>query len=121
MINVADLIGIPYKPHGRDENGIDCFGLIWLIALRKGKPIPDVWYKGFSPDLISLSEQMAVQKVDKLQPGCIIALEREGRLHLGYAIDEERMIHATRNEGVIVENIVNYTIKGYYMLPEGSD
>ena len=99
--------------HGRDESGLDCFGLIWLIAYRNGTPIPDVWYKGFDPSLMGLADQMAVEKCE-FQPGCVIEMEKDSRLHLGYALDNERMIHATHNEGVIVENIVNYKVKGYY-------
>ena len=114
LINISDLIGIPYKIHGRDESGIDCFGLIWLIAFRNGTPIPDVWYKGFDPSLMELSKQMKVEKCN-FMPGCVIEMERESRLHLGYAIDNERMIHAAINEGVIVEDIGTYPIKGYWI------
>ena len=115
MIDVSDLIGIPYKPHGRDESGIDCFGLIWLIAFRNGTPIEDVWYKGFSPDLMNLAKQMNVRKIDQLQTGCVVEMIKDKRLHLGYAIDTERMVHATSNEGVVVENIGAYPVKGYWV------
>jgi cell wall-associated NlpC family hydrolase len=108
---VDDLVGLPYKAHGRDETGLDCFGLILIIASRNGTPIPDVWYKGFDPSLIKLAEQMNVEKTDKLQAGCIIEMENKGRLHLGYSLDDKKMIHATL-EGVIVENIGKYPVKG---------
>jgi len=114
MIDISDLVGLPYKPHGRDENGIDCFGLIWLIALRSGRPIPDVPYKGFDPSLINLSEQMKVKKIDNCETGCVIEMLKDGRLHLGFAIDNLRMIHSTTNEGVIIENIGRYPVKGYW-------
>jgi cell wall-associated NlpC family hydrolase len=110
---LSDLIGLPYKTHGRDESGLDCFGLVWLIALRNGTPIEDPWYKGFSPELIKLADQMNVEKTE-FKTGCIIEMEKEGRLHLGYSIDNERMIHATRNEGVIVEEIGKYPVKAYW-------
>ena len=110
---VSDLIGLPYKIHGRDETGLDCFGLIWLIAFRNGTPIPDLWYKGFDPSLMKLADQMNVEKCE-FKPGCVIEMIRGGRLHLGYALDDKRIIHATHNEGVIVEDIKNYDIKGCY-------
>jgi cell wall-associated NlpC family hydrolase len=110
-VDVSDLVGLPYKVHGRGESGIDCFGLILLIACRNGTPIPDVWYKGFNPSLVKLAEQMNVEKTG-LQAGCIIEMEKGGRLHLGYSLDDKRMIHATANEGVIVESIGKYTVKG---------
>jgi hypothetical protein len=111
---LSDLIGLPYKVHGRDESGVDCFGLIWLISLRNDTPIEDVWYKGFDPCLMKLADQMNVEKIEGLIPGCIIEMEKDGRLHLGYSIDERRMIHATRTDGVMVEDIGRYPVKGYW-------
>jgi len=116
-MELSDLVGIPFKPHGRDENGIDCFGLIRLIAFRRGTPIKDVWYEGFDPELVKLADQMEVKKIPELRRDCIIEMEKDGRLHLGYAIDDDSMIHATVNEGVIVEKIGRYPVKGYYMFP----
>ena len=113
LVDVSDLVGLPYKVHGRDETGIDCFGLIWLIALRNGTPIKDVYYKGFSPELMCFAEQMNVEKC-ALQPGCVVEIEKGGRLHLGYALDNKMMVHATRSDGVVVENIDKYNVKGYY-------
>jgi len=115
-MDVSDLIGLPYKPHGRDENGIDCFGLIWLIALRLGKPIPDVPYKGFDPSLMNLAERMKVSRIDTCEAGCVIEMLKDGRLHLGFAVDSERMIHSTTNEGVIIEYIGKHPVKGYWKL-----
>ena len=114
MINVSDLVGIPYKPHGRDENGTDCFGLIWIISFRLGKRIPDVPYKGFSPELMSLAKQMKVKQIPELEEGCVIEMIKDGKLHLGFSLDKENMIHCTFNEGVIVEPIGEYPIKGYW-------
>lgn len=31
MIDLTKFIGLPYKHMGRDFNGVDCFGLCWLI------------------------------------------------------------------------------------------
>ena len=113
MCDVSDLIGLPYKMHGRDDKGLDCFGLIWLIALRNNKPINDPVYKGFDPSLAKLADYVGLKKCN-FSIGCVLEIEKDGRLHLGYAIDNERMIHATHNEGVVVENIKDYNVKGHY-------
>jgi len=116
-MDISDLIGIPYKVHGRDETGLDCFGLIWLIAKRNGTPIKDPVYKGFDPSLAKLADFVGLKK-SGFQTGCVLEIEKEGRLHLGYAVDQERMIHCAINEGVIVENIELYKVKGYYQFKE---
>jgi cell wall-associated NlpC family hydrolase len=113
-MNVSDLVGLPYKIHGRDESGLDCFGLIWLIALRNGTQIKDPAYRGFDPALVRLADQVGLRKINEFEAGCILEIEKEGRLHLGYALDNEKMIHSTHNEGVIVENINKYNVRGYY-------
>jgi cell wall-associated NlpC family hydrolase len=115
MLLLDDLIGLPYKIHGRDESGLDCFGLIWLIAFRNGTPINDPVYKGFDPSLVKLADQVGLKKIKWLKKGCVIEMEKDSRLHLGYSLDTERMIHATHNEGVIVEEIGNYIVKGFYV------
>ena len=113
-MNVSDLIGLPYKIHGRDESGLDCFGLIYLIAERNGTPIVDIPYKGFDPALAKLATVVGLKRVKELTRGCVLEIEKDGRLHLGYSLDKETMIHCTHNEGVIVEPIKDYLVKGYY-------
>jgi cell wall-associated NlpC family hydrolase len=110
-MDVSDLVGVPYKVHGRDASGLDCFGLIWLLAKRNGTPIKDPEYKGFDPSLVKLADYVGLEKNES---GCVLEIEKGNRLHLGYAIDKERMIHCTHNEGVIVENIRSYNVKGKY-------
>ena len=112
-MDVSDLIGLSYKMHGRDESGLDCFGLIWLIAKRNGTPIKDPVYKGFDPSLVKLADYVGLKK-SGFETGCVLEIEKDKRLHLGYAIDNERMIHCTHNEGVIVESICKYDVKGFY-------
>jgi len=114
IMDVSDLIGIPYKVHGRDETGLDCFGLIWLIAKRNNTPVKDPVYKGFDPSLVKLANYIGVKQINEFQAGCVLEIEKDGRLHLGYAIDQERMIHCTHNEGVTVEEISKYKVKGHY-------
>ena len=41
---VKDLIGIPYKDHGRDFSGMDCYGIAIEVLKRFGKNLPDVFY-----------------------------------------------------------------------------
>ena len=118
MREIADLVGIPYVRHGRDECGLDCFGLIWLIARRNGTPIEDPWHRGPDPFFGRLADQIGLEPCD-FEPGCVVEMGKDGRLHLGYALDERRMIHAAINEGVIVDDIGRYPVKGYWKFTGG--
>ena len=113
-VNVSDLVGLPWKFHGRGEEGLDCFGLIMIIAARCGKKLNDPLYRGFDPSLVKLAEYAGLAKAKRLQAGCVIEMEKDGRLHLGYALDMEKMIHCTCDEGVVVEDIKNFIIRGFY-------
>lgn len=50
---INSLLGIPYKHNGRDENGLDCWGLVYLffkklaykLPVDDGKKIDENWYK----------------------------------------------------------------------------
>jgi len=114
-MDISDLIGLPYKIHGRDESGLDCFGLIWLIAKRNGTPLIDPVYKGFDPSLAKLANYIGLKQTDKFETNCVLEIIKDGRLHIGYSVDNDRMIHCTHNEGVIVDDIKNYNVKGYYI------
>jgi cell wall-associated NlpC family hydrolase len=43
----ANYIGLPFREHGRDHNGTDCWGLVTLIGLAYDGGIDEV-----SPDLV---------------------------------------------------------------------
>jgi len=115
----ADLVGIPYARHGRDERGLDCFGLVWLAARRLGTPIGDPWYSGFDPSLADLAESIGLRRIDGVRPGCAIEMVRDGRLHLGLALDERRMMHAVLGEGVVVADIGSIPAKGFWAFAGG--
>jgi hypothetical protein len=35
------LVGVRFRPQGRDLSGLDCVGLVWLAAARAGVLLPD--------------------------------------------------------------------------------
>jgi hypothetical protein len=63
---------------------------------------------------MSLAKSMKVHKLERCEEGCVIEMEENGRLHLGYAVDGKRMIHATLRDGVCVDSIGALPVRGYY-------
>ena len=115
-IDYADLIGIPYKEHGRSKkDGFDCYGLVIECEKRHGKILNDSYYNGRSE---KLSEENApslnVVKTDVIQEGTILEMRRNGNLHIGFALNENEFIHCTENQGVRVSHIDRKLILNIY-------
>lgn len=114
MCKIDDLIGIPYKDNGRDLNGIDCYGLVLLIAERNGIKIPDLQYTNCD---LNLSDEyvptLPVKETNLLEENTILEMECKGSLHLGIAINKKEFIHATKN-GVRINKIGALKIRKMY-------
>lgn len=115
MINVSDLIGIPYRENGRSLLGLDCYGLAILVEKRLGKILQDAVYENHD---IELSEKYApllnVRRTDFITEGSILEFHIKNTLHIGVALNSQNMIHATTNQGVRISKIAAYKIAGIY-------
>lgn len=96
-------VGIPFRDHGRDRAGVDCWGLAWLIYRDElGITLPD--YLGYASAeeqeevsalfLGAAASPLWVPVTGQAQP-FDIALFRRGRLttHLGVVVRPGLMIH----------------------------
>lgn len=111
MIDVKDLIGVPFREFGRDaKTGLDCYGLVIEVAKRYGKTLRDVAVHNYSVEEASKAADMYINVVrtkDWHKP-CIVLEFRgiDGRLHVGITIDEQgTFLHATENQGVRVSTM----------------
>lgn len=117
MLNLTDLIGIPYKDNGRDSTGMDCYGLAIEVEKRLGKNLRDVVYDNHD---YSLTDKYAPtlnvkrKENDILNTGDLLEIRLRGELHIGIVLDNKRFIHATRNQGVRISLIANYPINSVY-------
>jgi probable lipoprotein NlpC len=119
---VKDLIGIPYKDHGRDHSGMDCYGLVIEVLKRIGIMVPDV----FDPDTSNetngkivkiLEEGIPNIKVDKPEMGDVVEiLVYDQPSHVGVCLGDGTFIHALKRIGVAIEPLSRYRhrIRGYY-------
>lgn len=114
MIEINDLLGVPYKDHGRDKNGFDCYGLAIEVSKRFGYKLDDVLY---STHDIALSDAnkptLNVTPINKPQAGAILEMNYKNELHIGVCLNSREFIHMTRT-GCRVNRIGTITVRGIY-------
>lgn len=115
-LELADLIGIPYKDKGRSLAGLDCYGLgIAAVYIITKKILIDIIYENHAAELADkFAPTLNVRKTDEIKPGNVIEMTFNNELHIGVIIDNKRYIHATTNEGVVVSNLRNAPINNIY-------
>ncbi len=115
MIDVSDLIGIPYKENGRDFTGFDCYGLAIEVEKRYGKNLQDVVYENHDK---ALSDKYAptlnIRKTDSIKESCLVEIHIKETLHIGVVLGNGLMIHSTTNQGVRISRLAAYKIFAIY-------
>ncbi len=106
---VRKYIGIPWKAHGRDMKGLDCYGLV-VIAMREvfGREVPDFEYAANcrEEEAAEIYKHMEgnVRKLGKDEeqlPGDIAIMSFMGEdAHIALYIGFYYLMHATRVAGV---------------------
>jgi len=100
------MMTIPYKSHGRDERGVDCYGLVKLLYKQEqGIDIVDFDYKDPNDPqnehfYFDNLENPRWRKVEP-QKGCVVALRAMGYIsHCGYMVSDTEFLHITEKTGV---------------------
>lgn len=123
MIKLADLIGAPFKAHGRSiKEGFDCYGLAIEVEKRAGRKLNDVFYSR-----VETAEQKRVQgivlgglnsleKIDAPEQYCFIVINGMKRPHCAIYLGHDQMIHATEDMGVVIDRLSRWKFKvdGFY-------
>lgn len=105
---------IPFKAHGRSEEGLDCWGVVWLGHKEVfGNNIPS-YSEGYEPgdirDFVKLeslikSHLPVWQPVTDVQPGDVVLMRLGGRpIHVGLVIKAGIMLHIEENINLCLEN-----------------
>lgn len=125
MVNVNDLVGVPYLDGGRDpKEGLDCWGLVLEIYKRQKIDLPDYPISAF--DTLKIARRMEKElvtyckRLDKPETGCIIAIHLDGAKwtnHTGVYLGGGEFIHAYKN-AVVIDRLRHWgpLIEGYYTL-----
>ena len=113
MIDIADLIGVPFVEFGRDiKNGLDCYGLAIEVERRLGKTLKDVALEKFDREKVErTAPNLNVKKLrlDEISEGVILEFYglQDKRLHIAVALDKKTFIHATENQGVRISSFAS--------------
>lgn len=116
MIEIIDLLGCPFKDHGRTkEEGFDCYGLAIEIARRTGRKLPDLKYIKADNNTFSENADDVIEALKKdiketyLQSeGNLIVFFENGRMvHMGVILEKNTFIHCDRY-GVRVMKLSEY-------------
>lgn len=114
MVEINDLLGIPYKDHGRDASGMDCYGLAIEVQRRYGYKLHDVVYDCHALELEN--EKLPTLNVHRIagpETGALIEMQWRNELHIGVCLNTREFIHMTRT-GCRVSQIGAVKVRGYY-------
>lgn len=123
MIEIEDLLGIPFRTHGRDRNGYDCYGLVIEVAERCGHKMPDIYcgyaYSGensirtLDENAFNIVSASRLVKTDEPKEGDIILFfDRKGRTeHIGVWLEKDTFVHCD-GYGVRVTRLSDYDKAG---------
>lgn len=107
-----DLIGKPYSPGGRGEDGYDCYGLVKEVYRRLGIALPEYVYD--SPDNYSLIHRLIngdkdlFDLIEKPEPFCVVlfAIHPPYISHIGVVLEDcNKFIHAVEKVYVSIEKL----------------
>lgn len=115
MIDVGDLVGLPYRDGGRGPDAYDCYGLVIEIFRRAGKSMPDLRYADHDPGIAgAVIDGLPLRETGRPPREMdVIEMVHRGELHVGVAINGREFIHATRL-GVRVSPIGLYPVRRMY-------
>ena len=109
MADYADLIGTPFEYGGRAHKGtFDCYGLVMEMAKRDGVELPDFGWHSDQGVIGAMMGATLPQWEETEKKAGAVVLMRVGfhASHVGYMIDDDRMIHAWhQSNGVSVVSV----------------
>ena len=102
-LDINDLLGKPYKAHGRGPDNFDCYGLVIEVEKRLGHTMPDLYTKlsecdkwDFDPHNADFSTKLTgLVKTNKPDFGDVILFfDEKGRInHTGVYLKDDDFIH----------------------------
>jgi len=110
-------LGIPYVDKGRDENGLDCYGLVYLYYKNEYGIELETFTQDYESASDAITAHGAIEKhrdefleVDKPREGDLIIFTIGGfNAHIGLMISDKKFLHTLDGCEVTVESIDSIT------------
>lgn len=131
MRHYADIIGVPFVEGGRDQTGLDCWGVVLWLYANQGIVLRDPfrWVgqadvkreQGASAEAWIAQQFNRWQRVDDPVVGCVVAFrDVDGSaVHVGVLVEEGFVVHALRTCGVVRSRLSRPPwvdcVMGYYV------
>lgn len=112
---INDYIGLPFKARGRARDGVDCYGLFWLIYHEMlGVTLPDHLEKYEDiEDKLKIASAVINQKSGPNWPAVegqssfgdlVLFTVPKCVFHMGMMIDEDRFVHSQEKTDSCIES-----------------
>lgn len=101
-------LGVPFHHQGRNRFGLDCAGLVIVVAHDLGISDFDITGYKRQPDPMRFLQVCSahMDQVKDIQVGCVLTLRFRGvQMHMGIALPNSLMIHSLYDHGVITSTI----------------
>ena len=109
-------VGVPFLHQGRTRAGVDCVGLLIVVALDLGLPVEDVKTYGKVPHPrimgAELERQMDRIAVGQLSPGDVVWMAWRKVPHHLAIYTGDGLIHAFQNAGRVIEHPIDEIWRG---------
>lgn len=131
-MNFEKYIGIPFAEKGRDESGVDCWGLVRLIYKQEySVNLPSFTEDYTLSDDARIGELFAQYKegwaiLTQPEPGCAVIFRMFGtESHIGVVVDNSHFIHVREGRDSVIESLESAKwskrVVGFYKYSEGAN
>lgn len=117
MIEIDDLLGVPFKMHGRTLAGFDCYGLAIEVSRRFGHRLVDMFYdynatnnlQDLNDNTYNITQGSGLVKTDIPEMGDILLFfdNKNRTTHIGVYLSNDNFIHCDA-DGVRVTKLGSY-------------
>jgi cell wall-associated NlpC family hydrolase len=111
IARAASHLGTAYVAGGGSSSGVDCSGLVLLVARELGLPL-DHRYTSADFERLALPDRLGIP-IDQVRPGDLIAWNRHVAIVYENRSGRIRLLHAVRRSGrVIISDLEDYAAPG---------